>query len=137
MLEWLQIEKNTMEWIAGASILIFFAFLVVILFWAVRIPPDYFAYGRSRRMTRADCHFIPRTAFLIGKNLLGYFLFVAGIVILVLPGQRILMILAGIMLLDFPGKYRLVRLIVAYPLVIRTLNWLRRLTGRSPLYIQG
>ncbi len=137
MLECLQIDKNTMGWIAGASIPIFFASLIVILFWAVRIPPDYFAYGRSRRMTRADLHIIPRMTLLIGKNLLGYFLFVAGIVIPVLPGQRILAILAGIMLLDFPGKYRLVRLIVAYPLVIRTLNWLRRLTGRSPLYIQG
>jgi hypothetical protein len=78
-----------------------------------------------------------RTILLIGKNLLGYLLFVAGIVIQGLPDQRILTILAGIMLLDFPGKYRLVRLIFTCPLAIRTLNWLRRRTGRSPLYLEG
>jgi len=68
---------------------------------------------------------------LIGKNLLGCVIIVAGIVMLVLPGQGILTILAGIMLLDFPGKYRLLRWIVARPQVLRTLNWLRRRAGRA------
>ena len=55
---------------------------------------------------------------------------------LVLPGQGILTILAGIMLLDFPGKHRLLRWIVAHPQVLRTLNWLRR-RGHPPLYLEG
>jgi hypothetical protein len=48
-----------------------------------------------------------------------------------------LTILAGTMLLDFPGKNRLVRWIVARFNVMRTLNWLRRRSGRTPFYLEG
>lgn len=139
MLEWLQSDENTIWWIAGAgtSVIPFLAFLIVVPLLAVRIPSDYFAHGRFNRKLWADHHLILRVMLLIGKNLLGYVFIAAGIVMLVLPGQGILTILAGIMLLDFPGKYRLVRWIVARPQVLRTLNWLRRRAGRTPLYLEG
>jgi hypothetical protein len=44
----------------------------------------------------------------------------------VLPGQGILTILAGIALIDFPGRHRLVRWIVARETVMSALNWVRR-----------
>ncbi len=135
MLEWLQGDENGIWWLAGASILIFVAFLIIVPLLVVRIPSDYFAHGRFHKKMWADHHWVLRVILLIGKNLLGYVLVVAGIVMLVLPGQGILTILAGIMLLDFPGKYRLERWIVARPQVLRTLNWLRRRAGRSPLYL--
>lgn len=139
MLEWLQSDENTIWWIAGAgaSVIPFLAFLIVVPLLAVRIPSDYFAHGRFNRKLWADHHLILRVMLLIGKNLLGYVFIAAGIVMLVLPGQGILTILAGIMLLDFPGKYRLLRWIVARPQVLRTLNWLRRRAGRTPLYLEG
>lgn len=139
MLEWLQSDENTIWWIAGAgaSVIPFLAFLIVVPLLAVRIPSDYFAHGRFNRKLWADHHLILRVMLLIGKNLLGCVFIAAGIVMLVLPGQGILTILAGIMLLDFPGKYRLVRWIVARPQVLRTLNWLRRRAGRTPLYLEG
>ena len=43
---------------------------------------------------------------IIGKNLLGVFFVLIGIAMLVLPGQGILTIIAGMMLLDFPGRHR-------------------------------
>jgi len=62
---------------------------------------------------------------------------VAGIIMLVLPGQGIFTILIGIMLLNFPGKYRLERWIVARRPVLRSINWLRRRAGRAPLVPDG
>ena len=137
MLEWFQGDENNIWWIAGASILTFLAFMIVVPLLAVRIPSDYFAHGGFHKKLWADHHLVLRIALLIGKNLLGYVFVVAGIVMLVLPGQGILTILVGIMLLDFRGKYRLVRWIVARPQVLRTLNWLRRRAGRTPLYLEG
>ena len=137
MLEWLQGGENKIWWIAGASILTFLAFLIVIPLLVIRIPSDYFAHGKFHKKLWADHHLVLRMVLLTGKNLLGYVFVGAGIAMLVLPGQGMLTILAGIMLLDFPGKYRLVRWIVARPQVLRTLNWFRRRAGRPPLYLEG
>ena len=135
--EWLQIDKNTIWWITGASFMTFLAFLILVPFLAVRLPSDYFTRGKVHRKLWADQHLVLRMVLLIGKNLLGCVFIVVGILMLVLPGQGILTILAGIMLLDFPGKYRLLRWIVARPQVLRTLNWHRRRWGRPPLYLEG
>jgi hypothetical protein len=137
MLEWLQMDKNTIWWIAGASFMTILVFLIVVPLLVIRIPPDYFAHGKFRRKLWANRHLVLRMVLLIGKNILGCVFVTAGIVMLVLPGQGILTILAGTMLLDFPGKYRLVRWIVARPNVMRTLNWLRRRSGRTPFYLEG
>jgi hypothetical protein len=135
MFERLQIGENTIWWIAGASFITFLALLTLVPLLVVRIPSDYFARGKFHRKLWADQHLVLRMVLLTGKNLLGCVFIVTGIVMLVLPGQGILTILAGIMLLDFPGKYRLLRWIVARHQVLRTLNWLRRRAGRPPLYL--
>ncbi|MBU1208544.1 MAG: PGPGW domain-containing protein [Proteobacteria bacterium] len=137
MLDWLQSDENTIWWIASASIMTFLAFLIVVPLLAVRIPSDYFAHGRLHRKLWADLPIMVRMVLLVGKNLFGCVFIVAGIIMIVLPGQGILTIVIGIMLLDFPGKYRLVRWIVARRQVLRTINWLRRRAGRTPLYLEG
>ena len=136
MLEWLQGYENKIWWIAVASILTFLAFLIVLPLLVIRIPSDYFARGRFQKKLWADHHLVLRIVLLIGKNLLGYVFLGVGISMLVLPGQGILTILAGIMLLNFPGKYRLVRWIVTRHQVLRALNWIRRCAGRPPLCLE-
>jgi hypothetical protein len=74
---------------------------------------------------------------LVGKNLLGAVLIVAGLLMLVVPGQGLLTIAVGLALTDFPGKFRLERWIVKRPSVWRTINWLRRRAGREPLERPG
>jgi hypothetical protein len=44
----------------------------------------------------------------------------------VLPGQGILTMLAGIALIDFPGRHRVVQWMVAREPVMKALNWVRR-----------
>jgi hypothetical protein len=72
---------------------------------------------------------------MIAKNLLGYIFVVAGIFMLVLPGQGLLTIFVGIMFLNFRGKYELERWIVSRAPVLRSINWIRRRAGRAPLVI--
>ena len=68
---------------------------------------------------------------MIAKNLFGLLLIVLGILMLVLPGQGVLTIVAGIALVDFPGRHRLVQWIVAREPVMNALNWVRR-RGQQP-----
>jgi len=137
MPEWLHLSGGKIWWIAGASFLTFAAFLIAAPLFVVRIPADYFASGKRPRKLWARRHPALRAALLIGKNALGLVFLLAGLAMLVLPGQGVLTILAGLMLLDFPGKHKLVRWVVGRPGVLGTLNWLRRRAGRPPLYLEG
>ena len=69
---------------------------------------------------------------LVIRNVLGWVFVVAGIAMLVLPGQGLLSIIAGLVLIDFPGKHRLERRLLASHVVRDAMNWLRRRAGRPP-----
>ena len=56
---------------------------------------------------------------------------------LALPGQGILTMLVGLMLMDFPGKRSLEIRIIGNRMVSRTVNWMRRKAKREPLRIPG
>jgi hypothetical protein len=66
------------------------------------------------------------------KNLLGLLLVVLGLIMLVTPGQGIVTLLIGLLLMNFPGKYHLERWLVLRPGVLKGLNWLRRRQGQLP-----
>ena len=99
----------------------------------VRLPLDYFSYRKRHRAPWADRPTAVRLTLLVAKNALGGVFVVCGIAMLVLPGQGILTILIGVVLLDFPGKYRLQRWVVGHGPVLNSINWLRRRRGREPI----
>jgi UPF0716 family protein affecting phage T7 exclusion len=74
-------------------------------------------------------------AIRVAKNLLGLVLFVAGSVMLLLPGQGILTMLAGLTLIEFPGKRSLELSLVRRERVRKTLDWVRRKFGGEPLQV--
>jgi len=135
--EWIHSHQTTIWWIASASIVTFIATLIIVPLLVVRIPSDYFAHRRCHSKQWAGRHSALRWVLLIGKNLFGYILIVAGIIMLVLPGQGMLTILIGIMLLNFPGKYRLERWFISRRPILRSINWLRRRAGQTPLFFKG
>ncbi|RME33433.1 MAG: hypothetical protein D6786_07715, partial [Gammaproteobacteria bacterium] len=57
----------------------------------------------------------------------------AGLIMLFTPGQGLLTMLVGLLLMNYPGKYRLERWLVTRPRVLETLNWIRARTGHPPL----
>ncbi len=60
-------------------------------------------------------------------------LILAGILMLILPGQGILTILIGIGLSDFPKKYQLERWFAKKPTLLNSMNWLRKKANIEPL----
>jgi hypothetical protein len=131
MWESLQAAKPLLFWIAGVSIIAFIATLIAVPWLIIRIPADYFAHRRRRRPSRP--HTTVLWAAWAGKNLLGALLVLAGVIMLVLPGQGLLTILLGLFLLDIPGKYRLARHIVTRPQVLQVINRIRERAGTGPL----
>lgn len=136
MIRWIQSHRATILWIAGASILVFIASLIVVPLLIVRIPSDYFAQRRRHFKPRVGRRSPLRWALIVGKNLLGFVLVLAGFAMLFLPGQGMVAIFIGITLLDFPGKYRFERWVVSRGPVLRSINRLRKRAGRPPLFLE-
>ena len=118
----------------GLSVAGFVGTLIVIPWILVRLPPYYFD-ERHPRTWMKDHHPVLRAVTLGLKNVVGMIFLLAGIAMLVLPGQGILTMLIGLSLLDFPGKRSLERLIVRRPLVLQGINRLRERFNRPPLVI--
>ena len=71
------------------------------------------------------------------KNGLGVVLAVAGVAMLVLPGQGLLTLAAAMLLLDFPGKRRVERRVLGSPRVLGPVNALRRRFNKPAMLPPG
>jgi archaellum biogenesis protein FlaJ (TadC family) len=135
ILTWMREYQGLLEWLGGASLLMFVATLVVFPLVVIYLPQDYFVRDRrdpARQIRRHPAVWLILTVL---KNILGGVLIVSGVAMLVLPGQGLLTILLGVTLVNFPGKFALERRIVGRPAVSRTLNRIRARARRPPLEI--
>ncbi len=71
----------------------------------------------------------------VAKNALGVLLVLLGVVLSLpgVPGQGLLTILIGLILLDLPGKQRFERRLMTRPAVFTAVNTVRARFGREPL----
>lgn len=130
---WITWIKQWAWLIAPISILMFIGTLALIPILLIRLPVDYFV---SRPITEWPTrHPLVHLMLVIGKNLLGIVLIGLGIVLLVLPGQGLLTILLGIILMDFPGKRTLERRLIRYPPLHKSANWLRHRYNKPPFEV--
>ena len=132
MQDWL--TQNAL-WIGVASFFMLIVGLVSIPFLLGRIRADYFLHPEAPAQSGKHRHPVIRWSWFIGKNLLGVILVLAGIAMLIAPGQGVLTILIGIMLLDFPGKRSLEFWIIRRPGVLKAANWIRRKSNHPPLEV--
>lgn len=112
--------------------------LLTVGFLLVKLPATYFQEFHSRDIW-VDRHPVLRLMARGGKNVLGVILLVVGMILALpgVPGQGLLTIVIGLMLLDLPGKRRLERRIVGRPRILRTINRLRKRFGSPPLVLGG
>jgi len=110
--------------------------LAIVSFIMVKIPADYFRKDTPRELW-SDKPPLVRFLGIFAKNLLGLLLVALGIVLSIpgVPGQGILTILMGIMLLDFPGKRDLEHRLVSQPRVLKAINKLRHRFGKDSLVL--
>jgi hypothetical protein len=94
--------------------------------FVARLPVDYFAHDCVAPSTPRT---LPHLTLRALKNTVGAVLLVAGLLMLVLPGQGLLTMLVGFVLVEFPGKRRLERAIARRPAVRAFLDDVRRRRG--------
>jgi hypothetical protein len=103
--------------------------------FVVNMPEDYF---RGPKLPppdrRGGLHGWAARMF---KNILGIVVIVVGLILALpgVPGPGVLIMLIGLMLMDFPGKHRLERWMVMRPGVLPTMNKLRSRYGRPPMLL--
>jgi hypothetical protein len=124
----------------GAALFVasFFINLGIVSFILVKLPADHFAKSRKRKFMEGSSPVV-RVAAVIGKNILGVLLVALGVVLSLpgVPGQGLLTILLGVMLLDFPGKHRLEQKLLSRPSIVNAINGLRGRFGKPPLELDG
>lgn len=102
--------------------------MIAIPLLIIRMPADYFAHRKRHR------HWTwTRVALYVLRNVLAFVLFIAGVVMLILPGQGLLTILIAVVISDVPGKYELEKWVLRQRGVLSALNWIRSKANEPPI----
>ena len=118
-------------WGVGLSVALAIGSIALAVTIIVRWPPDHFVRDHAAgARSNTSCM---RTLALIAKNVLGGVVVLLGIVMALpgIPGQGVLMMIVGVTILDFPGKRRLERRLIARPRILRSINSLRARFNRA------
>lgn len=110
-----------------------FAAIAVVM---VKIPKNYFS-SHYQQDFMPDSPWLVRWSAVILKNLFGVFLILLGLALSLpgVPGQGLLTILLGIIMLDIPGKRPLEARIIKRPNVLTAINKLRARFDKPPLIV--
>ena len=127
--DWVQQNESLLRFLGTASLVVLAVTVLALPVIVAALPEDYFVRSRPERDSK-------RSAIVaIVRNLVGAVLVLAGIGMLILPGQGALTILVGLTFMSFPGKQAFVRRIASSHGVGKTLNHIRAIAGRPPLLI--
>ena len=132
---WVTDHQQLLVWAGIVSLIVFILSLLTLPWLVAQIPEDYFLPKKRQPTQWKQLHPVIRLFALIGTNVIGCGLILAGLVMLLLPGQGILTLVMGLLLVDYPGKFRLERRLVKTPAILNSLNWLRRKAKKPPLVI--
>lgn len=110
-----------------------FSFLCIAVVM-VKIPENYFS-SHYQQDFMPNSSWAVRWGAVILKNVFGVFLILLGLVLSLpgVPGQGILTILLGLIMLDIPGKRPLEAKIIKRPSVLAAINNLRARFRKPPL----
>ena len=125
-------------WGLGLYLVTFIGSTVVVAWLVIRLPATYFCDTYPRDVW-GNRHPVLRWTALLLKNFLGILLVVLGGIMSlpIIPGPGILILVLGVMLLDFPGKRRLEQWLVRRATVLKAMNRLRQRYGKPPLVVEG
>ena len=135
--EWLMAHQYLLGWIGVISLLVFFLSLLSLPWLVAMIPEDYFLSQKRKRTILKNEVFGTWIVIFIVKNSIGLLLVTGGVLMLFLPGQGVLTIIAGLIMTDYPGKFELERRIVSNKKILEKLNWLRNKANRPSLKIDN
>ena len=132
-IDWVQSLSWIQALLLGLGILVvsFVGSLAFTIWMLLKLPPNYLR--DDQRPVRR--HPVIHVLLLLVKNLIGLFLIVMGVLLSLpgIPGQGILTIFIGVMLMDFPGKRTLEKKLLGRPWVLNAVNRLRSRFGKEPI----
>ena len=141
MIERLQAFWDSLTWSSIAIGVALFLVSLAISFGAiaivmVKIPANYFSSHYERDFLPGS-HWTVRWGAVIAKNIFGVFLIILGLLLSLpgVPGQGILTILLGLIMIDIPGKRPLEARIIKRPTVLAAINRLRTKYGKPELIL--
>ncbi len=100
----------------------------------IRLPADYFISENKKSLVET-LPFPLNYILLVFKNIVGAILLLYGILLLFIPGQGILTIIAALALMSFPGKRKLIRKVVGKRPVLKGINWIRSKAGKDEMTV--
>lgn len=100
----------------------------------VKIPANYFS-SHYQQDFLPNSPWLVRWGAVLAKNIFGVFLILLGIVLSLpgVPGQGVLTILLGLIMVDIPGKRPLEAKIINRPTILAAVNDLRAKYNKPPL----
>jgi len=122
-------------WLTIASTIGFIGSLIVIPWILIQIPSDYFSHEKRQKHQWGSYPPIIRLVLLLIKNIIGIIFIISGIIMLFIPGQGIITIIIGIILTDFPDKYKIERWIINHTAILKYINKLRAKAKQSPIEV--
>lgn len=125
------ISEDVLIIVGVFSIVMFVGTIIVIPIILSRLPTNYFQHDLEHTWMEGH-HPLFRQVGLILKNTVGLIFLLAGIAMLVLPGQGILTMVIGVSLLDFPGKRKLEHRLLTQPMVFQAMNAIREKCSKPP-----
>lgn len=127
------IRQNSffLQWLAMVSAITFIVSLVIIPWVISKLPTDFFIKVRSGHKDENNKSRLYTTILVLLRNIFGLVFLIAGIIMLFMPGQGILTIVLGISIMAFPGKRRLVNMLLDKSSIQQSLNWIRRKTHKD------
>jgi uncharacterized membrane protein YbaN (DUF454 family) len=110
--------------------------VVIVGYVLARLPADYFVNPDAQRPI--DRHPVLKVLAVLTRNVIGYALIALGIILSLpgVPGQGLLTVLMGVMLIDFPGKHRFQRWLVTRRVILGAVNRLRARSGQPPFQME-
>jgi hypothetical protein len=111
--------------VGGFSVVAVVASIIMVPRYVAKLPADYLRSGDREKN--------PSVALRVARNALGVLLVLLGIAMLLLPGQGLITLIVGVLLVDFPGKQKLIRKVLGRRKVLEAVNKLRARHHAPPM----
>jgi len=129
---WQSLTWSQIAWTTAFTVISIIISYAAIVIGMIKIPADYFSSSYAKEI-RSDRHFSVRWTALIAKNLIGFVIIIAGVIMLFTPGPGVPTILLGLIMMDIPGKRPLEARLIRRPMVLAAVNDLRARYNKPPL----
>ena len=127
---WLAENGTLVFWISAISAGLCLCGIALVPVIAARLPVDYLLrLSEGRAAGESPRHW----SVTVARNLGGGLLIFTGLLLVPLPGPGVFVMLAGLGLMDFPAKRRLMLHLVRRPAVLDPINRVRRMFGQQEL----